>query len=295
MPATISELDVAEVVLEVAVARTEAVADAHEGERPDGGADERQAEEQREWHLEQPRRNGDEGADDGCHRPEQDSRPAPAPEPDIGPVEPLSRHVEPAAVTLEKLATSPASDQPADEAPQEVADGGREHDREVGAGPRADVGAEHRDAARPRQDAGGDRASHERDQLAPDGQERTEREQAEDGVDAVIRDRGGKTRRDAREEHSGESSDACERAMRTAPRASSCRRSSSPARPPGSGRRMPGARRSVLATPPAPGRPAAVPSGASPPARRSDAGPARRRSPGASAGTSPSGARLRRS
>src|SRR5215472_13892065 len=45
-------LGVAEVVLEALVARTQAVADAHEGERPDGGPDQSQAEEQCERHLE---------------------------------------------------------------------------------------------------------------------------------------------------------------------------------------------------------------------------------------------------
>src|SRR5215467_4952026 len=54
------ELDVAEVVLEALVARAEGIADADERERPHGGADERQAEELQERHLEDPGRNRDE-------------------------------------------------------------------------------------------------------------------------------------------------------------------------------------------------------------------------------------------
>src|SRR5207248_8703574 len=55
-------LDVAEVVLEALVARAEGVADADEGERPQSRADERQAQEERERHLEDPRRDRDERA-----------------------------------------------------------------------------------------------------------------------------------------------------------------------------------------------------------------------------------------
>src|SRR6476660_1411743 len=46
--------DVTEVVLEVPVARAEGVADADKGERPERRADEREAEERRERHLEDP-------------------------------------------------------------------------------------------------------------------------------------------------------------------------------------------------------------------------------------------------
>src|SRR5215813_4903075 len=74
-------LDVAEVVLEALVARAEAVADAHEGERPDGRPDESEAEEQRERHLEDPGGNRDEGADDREDRADQHAGPIPAPEP----------------------------------------------------------------------------------------------------------------------------------------------------------------------------------------------------------------------
>src|SRR5215469_68229 len=224
-------LDVTEVVLEALVARAEAVADADEGERPDRRPDERQAEEQRERHLEQPGRDRDERADDGQERPDQDTRLAPTPEPRVGPVEPFRRDVEPTAVALEQLAAAPASDQPADDAAEEIAERRRDDDREVGAGSRSEVGAEDRDPVGSGEDSGGDGAAHERDELTPDGKERAEREQAEDGVDAVVCDRGGEAGGNAREEHPGESSDACERAMRTAPRASSCRPSSSPARP----------------------------------------------------------------
>src|SRR3954467_14113525 len=109
------KLHVAEVVLEVAVALTERVADAEEGERPDGRAEESKPQELRERHLEQPRRNRDERAEDGGHRPDQDTRPAPAPEPGVCPVQPIPRDAEPAAVALKQLAPSPAADQPADE------------------------------------------------------------------------------------------------------------------------------------------------------------------------------------
>src|SRR5437899_9085588 len=210
-------LEVAEVVLEALVARAEGIADADEGERPQGRAHQGQAEELRERHLEQPRRNCDEGAEDGGDGPDQDTGPAPAPEPRIGSVEALGSDVEPAAVPLEQLAASPAPDQPADEAPHEVADGRRERDRDVGAGSGAEMGAEDRHAAGTREHAGGDGAAHERDELTSNGKERAERQQAEDGVDAVIGYRGGEARRDAREEHRADTSDAYERAMRTAP------------------------------------------------------------------------------
>src|SRR6266702_3664675 len=45
-------LDVAEVVLEALVARAEGVADADEGERPQGGPDESEKQERRRRHLE---------------------------------------------------------------------------------------------------------------------------------------------------------------------------------------------------------------------------------------------------
>src|SRR3954468_14908531 len=107
------KLHVAEVVLEVAVALTERVADADEGERPDGRAEESETEELREGHLEQPRRDGHERAEDRHQRPDQDSRPPPTPEPRVRPVQPIPRDAEPAAVALQQLAPSPASDQPA--------------------------------------------------------------------------------------------------------------------------------------------------------------------------------------
>src|SRR6266487_6081012 len=104
-------------------------------------------------------------------------------------------------ISLEKLAATPASDQPADEAAEEVPDRRCERDRQVGAGSRAEVGAEERDAVGTCEHAGSDGAAHERDELAPDGEKRAEREQTEHGVDAVIRYRRGEAARDAREEH----------------------------------------------------------------------------------------------
>src|SRR4029079_15232958 len=71
-------LDVAEVVLEALVARPEGIADADEGERPERRPDQRQAEEARERHLEDPRRNRDEGTDHGRHRPDEHPGPVPA-------------------------------------------------------------------------------------------------------------------------------------------------------------------------------------------------------------------------
>src|SRR5579862_6216802 len=121
-------LDVAEVVLEVLVARAERIADADEGERPDGRAEQCQAEELHERHLEQAGRDRDERADDRRERSDQNAGPAPAPKPRVGAVEALRRDVEPAAVMLEQLAPSPASDQPADETAEEVADGRRKCD-----------------------------------------------------------------------------------------------------------------------------------------------------------------------
>src|SRR3954451_25144303 len=164
--------DVAEVVLEVVVALAERVAGADEGERQDGRADESQAEELPERHLEQPRRNRYERAEDRRDRPDQHTGPAPAPEPCVPLREPIRRDVEPAAVALEQLAASPASDQPADEAAEEVPDLRRERDLQVGADTRAEVSAEDRDAVGASEDAGSDGAAHERDELAPDGKER---------------------------------------------------------------------------------------------------------------------------
>src|SRR5215469_5545211 len=62
-------LDVAEVVLEVLVARAEPVADADEGERPDRRSDRGEAEELRKRHLEDPRGDRDERADERRQRP----------------------------------------------------------------------------------------------------------------------------------------------------------------------------------------------------------------------------------
>src|SRR3954471_9965025 len=105
------ELDVAEGVLEVAVALAERVADADEGERPDGRAEESETEELREGHLEQPRRDGHERAEDRHQRPDQDSRPPPTPEPRVRPVQPIPRDPDPAPVRLPRSPPSPPPDQ----------------------------------------------------------------------------------------------------------------------------------------------------------------------------------------
>src|SRR5690242_21294790 len=127
-------LDVAEIVLEALVARSQGIADADEGERPERRPDQGQAEEDSEWHLEDPGRDRDERANHGRHRPDEYAGPVPPLEPRVGAVEPLRGHVEPAAVPLEQLPPAVTSDQPADERAYEVAERRREHDDEVRAG-----------------------------------------------------------------------------------------------------------------------------------------------------------------
>src|SRR5271154_6317103 len=105
-------LRVLEVVVEVVVARPEAVADPDERERPHSRADEREREERGKRHLEDSRRDGDERSDDRRHRPEQNSRLVPALEPRVSLVEPFRRHVQPAAAALEQLTSSETADEP---------------------------------------------------------------------------------------------------------------------------------------------------------------------------------------
>src|SRR5438552_3743548 len=102
-------LDVTEVVVKARVARSEPVADSDEREGPDRRPDRRESRELRKWHLEDPRRDGDERADDRRHRAEKDSRPVPAVEPPRRAVETLGRDVEPAAAPSEQLPATETS------------------------------------------------------------------------------------------------------------------------------------------------------------------------------------------
>src|SRR3954451_6662463 len=281
-------LDIAEAVIKAAIARTEPVAGACKGEGPHGGTCEREQRVRKQPHLEDPGRDRDEGADDRRYPAEEDGGVPPAVEPRLGAIEPLGREVEPATVAFEQGPSSVAADRPADERAHEIAERAREGERDIGAGAVADPASEERHALAGRGDPRSDRSGIEHHELARRREEGVDRHQPEDGVDAVIRHRGGEARRDAREEHRADTSDACERAMRTAPRASSCRRSSSPARPPGSGRSAPAAGRSRPARSLAPAPQPAAPYGVSPPPPRSGAGSARPRLPRASSGRWPS-------
>src|SRR5581483_9749100 len=194
-------LDVVEAVVEAVVARAEPVAGTGEGERPDRRSDQREDGVRGEAHLEDPRRDRDEGADDRRHPPEQDAEVPPADEPRLGAIETLGREVEPAAALLEERTPAVASDRPADERAGEIAErpGEREHDE--GSRAEADVGAEQGHSVRGLEDSGRDGARIEHHELAQGGEDGVDGHEPEDGVDTVIRDGGGEARGDAREEH----------------------------------------------------------------------------------------------
>src|SRR5579862_5260864 len=172
---------VMERVVEPLVAGAEPVARADEGERPERRSDESQAEERSQWHLEDAGRNRDERAKNGSQRPDQHARLVPAAEPRVGAIEPLRRHVQPAAAPLEQLPAPEASDRPTDDGAGEVAEGRSERKRDHCASTDADVSAEDHDA-RSREDTSCDGAADEGDELASDRQDGTQREQPEDGV-----------------------------------------------------------------------------------------------------------------
>src|SRR5581483_9775568 len=69
---------VLEAVVEAVVARPECIADAGNGEGPDGGADGRQRGVRAERHLERARRDGDERTDDGRDAADEHADVAPA-------------------------------------------------------------------------------------------------------------------------------------------------------------------------------------------------------------------------
>src|SRR6478672_11576142 len=270
-------LDVAEAVVEAAIARAEPVAGSREGERPHGGAGQREQCVRQEPHLEDSGCDRDERADDRRQPAEEDAEVPPPLEPSFGTVQPARREVEPAAVALEQRPAPVAADRPAYEGAHEIAERPSKSKRDVGTGSEADPRTEQRYPVRGREDSRGDCARVQHHELARRREEGVDRHQAEDGVDAVIRYRGGEARRDARKEHRADTSDAW--GSRTVPRASSSRWSSSPARRPGSARRTPGDGGSGRSRSPAPSPPAEAPSGASPPRCRSAAGSARGRSP----------------
>src|SRR5438045_347972 len=108
-------LDVAEVVIEAVVVRTEAVAGAREREGPDRGADCRVDRVRDKLHLEDTGRDGDERADDRRYPSDEDADVPPATEPRLGATELRRREVEPAAVSLDQRAPAEASNRPPDE------------------------------------------------------------------------------------------------------------------------------------------------------------------------------------
>src|SRR6478752_4486598 len=274
-------LDVAEAVVEAAIAGAEPVAGSREGERPHGGAGQREERVRQEPHLEDSGCDGNERTDDRRQPAEEDAEVPPPLEPSFGAVQAARREVEPAAVALEEWPAPVPADRPADEGADEVAERPGKSERDVGTGTKADPRTEQRHPVRGREDSRCDCARIQHHELARGREEGVDRHQAEDGVDAVIRYCGGEARGDAREEHRADTSDAW--GSRTVPRANSSRWSSSPARRPGSARRTPGDGGSGRSRSPAPSPPAEGPSGASPPRCRSGAGSARGRSPRATA------------
>src|SRR5436853_1234503 len=180
-------LDVAEVVIEAVVVRAEAVAGSGERERPDRGADEREERVRRERHLEDAGRDRDEGTDDRRDATERDAEIPPAVEPRLGFVEFRRREMEPAAVPLEQRPAAEASNPPADECAEEVAERpGERHDDE-GSRTVVHMPAEQREPRhRPSRyrrlaiHARGNRAGEEHHELAERGENRVDRHQAED-------------------------------------------------------------------------------------------------------------------
>src|SRR5207248_4571017 len=122
-------LEVAEVVIDAVVVRTEAVTGAREREGPDRGADRRVDRVRHEPHLEDTGRDRDERADDRRDPAHEDAEIPPACEPRFGAIELRGREVEPSAVTLEQRTPAVASDRPADERADEIAERpGKRHD-----------------------------------------------------------------------------------------------------------------------------------------------------------------------
>ena len=103
----------------------------------------------------------------------------------FGAIETLRREVEPAAARLEQRPAAVEPDPPADDRADEIAERAGEGERDVRAGAEADVPAEDRDAVCGGEDAGCDRARVEHHDLARRREDRVDRHQPEDGVDAV--------------------------------------------------------------------------------------------------------------
>src|SRR4051812_18027997 len=133
-------LDVAEVVVEALIAGSRGPADAGESEGPDRRADRRQDDVPPEGHLEHPRRDRDERANDRRDAADQHREVVPAVEPALGAFEVLGRQVEPAPVALEQRAAAVATDRPADDRAGEVAERPRERHHDV----RPEVGRDRR-------------------------------------------------------------------------------------------------------------------------------------------------------
>src|SRR5581483_262686 len=162
-------LGVVEAVVEALEARPERIADASERERPDGAAYAEVQEERREPELEDARGDRDERAEKRRHRTEEDCEVSPTLQRALGAVEPLRRDVQQAAAPLEERPPPAAPDHPADDAADEVAEGAGERDRDEGADPEPDLRSEDGDAVGAREDAAGDRAAVEHDELARGG------------------------------------------------------------------------------------------------------------------------------
>src|SRR5581483_8333266 len=181
-------LGVVKAVVEALEARSERVADASEHERPDGAADAEVEQERGEPQLEDAGGDRAEGADEGRHRAEEHGEVPPALERALGVVEPLRCDVQPAAPPLEQRPAPAAADEPADDAPGEVAERAGERDHDEGPDPEADLRAEERDPVRAGEDAAGDGAAVEHDELARRREDGADRKQDEHRVGPLRRD-----------------------------------------------------------------------------------------------------------
>src|SRR5664280_2880610 len=129
---------VVQAVLDFLPASAQREPDRLEHEAPDGRADQRQDRVGNEPRPEHAGRDGDEGARDRRDASEQHGPVAETLEPALGPPQLFVREVEPAPVALEEGPAAVDAYPPARQRSDRVADGAREHHRQIGERTRVD-------------------------------------------------------------------------------------------------------------------------------------------------------------
>src|SRR3954465_614157 len=185
-------------VVKTLVVAAEGVTGAGQREGPDRRPERRQPEIRPERHAEDAGRNRDERAHDRRDPAEQDG-PAVVPvEPALRPAEALGPEGQQPPMALRERPPAGAADPPADHRAEQVAQRPGERHRHVRPAAGLDAVAEEHDVLRG-EGARGERARIDHHQLAGSREDRVDRHQQEDRVDAVVADEGRNGAGDRRE------------------------------------------------------------------------------------------------